>query len=93
MGSFRRFQPTDGRLYEAPRPRAKATIPAESNQDKGRLGIKPLQFKSIEYFTSLVIEAFDRGIQSIIIGEKTPEQVAAEVQVIKEREMAKRKAK
>ena len=42
---------------------------------------------------SLVIEAFDRGIQSIIIGEKTPEQVAAEVQKVKERELAKRKAR
>ena len=41
---------------------------------------------------SLVIEAFDRGVQSIIIGEKTPEQVADEVQKIKERELAKRKA-
>lgn len=41
---------------------------------------------------SLVIEAFDYGIQSIIIGEKTPEQVAAEVQKVKERELAKRKA-
>ncbi len=41
---------------------------------------------------SLVIEAFDRGIQSIIIGEKTPEQVAQEVQKIKERELAKKKA-
>ena len=41
---------------------------------------------------SLVIEAFDRGIQSIIIGEKTPEQVASEVQKIKEREMAKKRA-
>lgn len=40
---------------------------------------------------SAVIEAFDKGIQSIIIGEKTPEQVAAEVQRIKEREMNKRK--
>ncbi len=39
---------------------------------------------------SAVIEAFDKGIQSIIIGEKTPEQVAAEVQKIKERELAKR---
>jgi len=38
-----------------------------------------------------VIEAFDKGIQSIIIGEKTPEQVAAEVQRIKERELAKRR--
>ncbi len=38
----------------------------------------------------LVIEAFDKGIQSIIIGEKTPEQVAQEVQSVKEREMAKK---
>jgi len=38
---------------------------------------------------SAVIEAFDKGIQSIIIGEKTPEQVAAEVQAVKERELAK----
>ena len=42
---------------------------------------------------SLVIEAFDRGIQSIIIGEKSPEQVASEVQQIKEREMAKKRAR
>jgi len=40
---------------------------------------------------SLVIEAFDRGIQSIIIGEKTPEQVADEVQQVKERELAKKR--
>ncbi len=40
---------------------------------------------------SPVIEAFDKGIQSIIIGEKTPEQVAAEVQRIKERELAKKR--
>ena len=39
---------------------------------------------------SPVIEAFDKGIQSIIIGEKTPEQVAREVQKIKERELQKR---
>src|SRR3989338_7299654 len=38
-----------------------------------------------------VIEAWDKGIQSIIIGERTPEQVAQEVQRIKERELAKRK--
>jgi len=37
-----------------------------------------------------VIEAWDKGIQSVIIGEKSPEQVAAEVQKIKERELAKR---
>lgn len=40
---------------------------------------------------SPVIEAFDKGIQSIIIGEKTPEEVAREVQKIKAREMEKRK--
>jgi len=38
---------------------------------------------------SSVIEKFDKGIQSIIIGEKTPKQVAAEVQAIKERELKK----
>lgn len=38
-----------------------------------------------------VLEAFDKGIQSIIIGEKTPEQVASDVQKIKERELAKKK--
>ncbi len=42
---------------------------------------------------SAVIEAFDKGIQSIIIGEKTPEQVAAGVQKIKERELAKKAAR
>jgi ABC-type glycerol-3-phosphate transport system substrate-binding protein len=37
----------------------------------------------------LVIEAFDKGIQAIIIGEKTPQQVAHDVQVVKDRQMAK----
>jgi len=37
--------------------------------------------------SSTVIEARDRGIQSIIIGEKTPEQVASEVQKVKIREL------
>src|SRR4030042_2908230 len=37
-----------------------------------------------------VIEAFDKGIQSIIIREKTPEQVAEEVQKIKEKELEKK---
>jgi ABC-type glycerol-3-phosphate transport system substrate-binding protein len=36
-----------------------------------------------------VSETFDRGIQAIIIGEKTAQQVAEEVQVIKDRQMAK----
>ena len=40
---------------------------------------------------ALVTEKLDKGIQSIIIGEKTPEEVAREVQEIKEREMKKLK--
>jgi ABC-type glycerol-3-phosphate transport system substrate-binding protein len=40
---------------------------------------------------SVVLEAFDRGLQSIIIGEKPPEQVAVEVQRIKERELARKR--
>ncbi|HOX55161.1 MAG TPA: extracellular solute-binding protein [Candidatus Omnitrophota bacterium] len=39
----------------------------------------------------VVTEALDKGIQSIIIGEKTPQSVAAEVQKIKERELARKK--
>lgn len=55
--------------------------------------------RAIEYAThprvwgvtefSRVIEAFDKGIQSIIIGENTPEGIAREVQNIKDRELAK----
>jgi ABC-type glycerol-3-phosphate transport system substrate-binding protein len=37
----------------------------------------------------MVIEAFDKGIQSILIGEKTPEQVAAEVDKLKHEQSAK----
>jgi ABC-type glycerol-3-phosphate transport system substrate-binding protein len=37
----------------------------------------------------VVKETFYKGIQSIIIGEKTPEQLAQELQAIKERELAK----
>jgi raffinose/stachyose/melibiose transport system substrate-binding protein len=37
----------------------------------------------------LVSEAFDKGIQDIIIGEKTPQQVAQDVQQVKESQMAK----
>ncbi len=40
---------------------------------------------------SLVIEKFDKGIQSIIIGEKTPHDVAAEVQKVKERQLEKQR--
>ncbi|MFA6217903.1 MAG: extracellular solute-binding protein [Candidatus Omnitrophota bacterium] len=38
-----------------------------------------------------VIEALDKGIQLIIIGKRTPEQVADEVQKIKERELNKKR--
>ena len=38
----------------------------------------------------LVREAIDKGIQSIIIGEKTPEQLAEDIQKVKIREMKKR---
>jgi ABC-type glycerol-3-phosphate transport system substrate-binding protein len=40
---------------------------------------------------ALVAEVFDKGIQSIIIGEKTPSQVAQEVQVMKIRQLEKMK--
>ena len=36
-----------------------------------------------------VIEAFDKGIQSILIGEKTPEAIAQEVQKVKEKALKK----
>ncbi len=39
----------------------------------------------------VVTEALDKGIQSIIIGEKTSQQVASEVQKIKERELARKR--
>jgi ABC-type glycerol-3-phosphate transport system substrate-binding protein len=41
----------------------------------------------------LVSETFTKGLQSIIIGEKTPEQVASEVQAVKAREMEKEAAR
>jgi raffinose/stachyose/melibiose transport system substrate-binding protein len=37
-----------------------------------------------------VIEAFDKGIQSIIIGESTPEEVAAHVHDVKQRESSRK---
>jgi ABC-type glycerol-3-phosphate transport system substrate-binding protein len=36
-----------------------------------------------------VSEAFDKGIQDIIIGEKTPQQVAQDVQTVKDQQMAR----
>ena len=38
----------------------------------------------------MVIEVFNKEIQSIIIGRKTPEQVAQDVQVVKERQLRRR---
>jgi len=40
----------------------------------------------------MVTEVLDKGIQSIIIGESTPEEVAKEVQKVKEEQMAKNKS-
>jgi len=37
----------------------------------------------------LVTQAFDKGIQAIIIGDKTSQQVARDVQIIKDRQMAR----
>ncbi|MBL7084957.1 MAG: extracellular solute-binding protein [Candidatus Omnitrophica bacterium] len=39
--------------------------------------------------SSPVVEAFDIGLQSIVLGSKTPEEVARQVQEVKEREMSK----
>ncbi len=38
-----------------------------------------------------VIEAFDKGIQAIIIGEKSPAEIALEVQKVKEKELKKKR--
>jgi len=38
-----------------------------------------------------VIEVFDKGIQLIIIGDKTPEQVAGEVQAMKDKMIERQK--
>ena len=40
-----------------------------------------------------ITEKFNRGVQSILIGDKTPEQVAKEVQQLKEKVMEREKAK
>jgi len=44
----------------------------------------PNTFPVSEY--PLVIEAFDKGIQGILIGEKTPEQIAQEVEAMKQKQ-------
>jgi len=50
--------------------------------------IHPSNFAYIEFPN--VTEVFDKGIQSIIIGEKTPAEVLEEVQKVKERELARK---
>lgn len=47
--------------------------------------VHPNLFDYVEFPS--VTETLDKGIQSIIIGEKTPMQVAVEVQKVKEREL------
>jgi raffinose/stachyose/melibiose transport system substrate-binding protein len=41
--------------------------------------------------SSSVIDAFGRGVQSIIIGKKTPEEAALEIQKIKEKELIRKR--
>jgi ABC-type glycerol-3-phosphate transport system substrate-binding protein len=57
--------------------------------EKMDIVVHPSQLPVTEY--SNVVEAFDKGLQSIIIGEKTPEQIAEYVQQVKEREMKRSK--
>ncbi|MFH0855264.1 MAG: extracellular solute-binding protein [Candidatus Omnitrophota bacterium] len=92
-------------LTEAPQQAylAEATnnLPANKNSLSMVPGIMASFAKAMDYAThpnvwgvsefSPVIEAFDKGVQSIIIGEKSPEQVAREVQKIKERELARKR--
>jgi ABC-type glycerol-3-phosphate transport system substrate-binding protein len=46
--------------------------------------VHPRLFNAHEIPT--VVEAFDKGVQSILIGESTPQEVAGQVQAVKERE-------
>lgn len=56
--------------------------------DDMEIVVHPSQLPVSEF--SSVVEAFDKGLQSIIIGEKTPEQIAEYVQAVKEREMKRK---
>ncbi len=57
--------------------------------DDMNLVVHPRQLPVTEFST--VIEAFDKGIQSILIGEKTPKQIAEHIQAVKERELKRAK--
>jgi len=82
---------------------AEATNNLPANKDSLRKIPEVLAgfFKAMDYSTHpsiwdisefpVVIETLGRGIQSIILSEKTPQQVAEEVQKVKEREFAKKK--
>lgn len=59
--------------------------------DKMDLVVHPSQLPVNEF--SSVVEAFGKGLQSIIIGEKTPEEIADYVQAIKVREMERVKTR
>jgi len=65
---------------------AAAISPVLAQFSKGMDNVVHPRLLPIEEYP-LVTEAFDKGIQSIIIGEATPEQVAAVVQETKVREM------
>jgi len=76
-------------------------LPANKESIKQLPGLLAQFSKDTEYATHpnlwevsefpAVIEAWDKGIQSIIIAEKTPEQVAEDVQKVKERELARKR--
>ncbi|MFC1754269.1 extracellular solute-binding protein [Thermoproteota archaeon] len=76
-------------------------LPANKNALKGTPSILMQFANDMKYATHpnmwgvsespIVTEALDKGIQLIIIGDKTPRQVAFEVQIIKERELARKK--
>jgi ABC-type glycerol-3-phosphate transport system substrate-binding protein len=95
---LRWFTDTDQQAYLA---QTTNNLPANKNSVGKISEILATFAKGMDYAThpnlwgvresSPVIEAFGRGVQFIIIGKKTPEQVAAEVQRIKEKELAKRR--
>ena len=68
-------------------------IPEELRQfaDDMDLVVHPKQLPVAEF--PIVVEAFNKGLQNILIGEKTPEQIARHVQIIKERELKRAQRK
>ena len=68
---------------------AAATLPAHlaAFADDMDATVHPRMFPVPE--RSTVIEAFDKGIQSILIGEATAQEIAEQVQAVKERELSR----